>query len=128
VSQEKLGYDMRCEGENSHLLVEIKGTRGSGWSVTVTSNEVNTAEEKDVDLFIANKIKISGVSSGEYICEGGDILRLSPWKPRDPHSSLKATEYQFTPNTNTSETGPISHRTGPRHDEIHKIRHKAKNG
>ena len=97
VSQEKLGYDMYCEREDSHLLVEIKGTRGSGWSVTVTSNEVKTAEEKDVDLFITNKIKITVDASGKYICNGGEVFCLSPWKPRDPQSSLEATEYQFTP-------------------------------
>ena len=106
VSQEKLGYDMYCERGNSHLLVEIKGTRGSGWTVTVTSNEVITAEEKDVDLFITSKIKVTGDTSGEYICAGGEVLCISPWKPRDPHSSLKATEYQFTPNTNTSNLTP----------------------
>jgi len=98
VSQEKLGYDMHCEKDDSDLFVEIKGTRGSGWTVTVTSNEVSTAEEKNVDLFITNNIKITGVTSGEYVWEGGEILRISPWKPRDPHYSLQATEYRFTPN------------------------------
>lgn len=97
VSQEKLGYDMYCEKDNSHRLVEIKGTRGSGWTVTVTSNEVEIAGTKDVDLFIVNKIKIAGVNAGEYICEGGEVLCISPWIPRSSQSTLKATEYQFTP-------------------------------
>ena len=96
---------MYCE-KNSHLLVEIKGTRGSGWSVTVTSNEVITVEEKDVDLFITSKIKVAGEERSRYICAGGEVFCLSPWKPRDPKSSLQATEYQFTPNTNTSNLTP----------------------
>ncbi|MBK9266344.1 MAG: DUF3883 domain-containing protein [Polyangiaceae bacterium] len=97
MSQEKLGYDLRCVHKKQEVHVEVKGTTTNGAMVEVTINEVNHARASEyrcrTDLFIVYNIKVTKTKDGPK-ASGGVKRIIENWKPTD--EDLKPIRFRYT--------------------------------
>lgn len=82
VSQERIGYDIRCRrGDGEELHVEVKGTVGNAQSVILTAGEVAHAEAfpEQAALFVLFNVQIRGTGN-DVVAFGGTPHWLDPWE------------------------------------------------
>lgn len=84
VGHQKLGFDLRCTkwtieiDKKEELHVEVKGTTGLGFEVTLTPNEVRHVENfENTVLAIVSKIELNTDYS---VREKGELKILDPWE------------------------------------------------
>lgn len=91
-------YDLVCTDPSGHdIFVEVKGTGGTGSTVTVTEGEISHARNHPTTTFLA---VVSGIIAGpapSYTATGGALSHLEPWDP--DAGTLEPTQYRFTPST-----------------------------
>ncbi len=86
-------YDFLCMADGRRLYVEVKGTQGTGQSVSLTPNEVTHAyKHKNSMLFVVHSVRVKG--RRKPVVSGGTELIVQPWDIR--RGKLKPRGYVFT--------------------------------
>ncbi len=98
--------------DGTKRFVEVKGTTGSGETVTVTFNEVEHAMSSEVHaiLIIVSKIDVTRTDAGGLVAAGGQLVVVDPWRPAD-YGSLKPIAYRYSVPPHAPGTPP----TGDHH-------------
>lgn len=88
-------YDLWCIKRQTGLRVEVKGSTRSLSQVTLTHNEVRSAQDRGATtaLFVVSGIQLAK-SRGRWFARGGVATWVADWVPRD--KDLKVTEYRYT--------------------------------
>ncbi|MEZ6164915.1 MAG: DUF3883 domain-containing protein [Phycisphaerales bacterium] len=73
-------YDLLCTRLNEEVYVEVKGTRGAGDRIILTSGEVRFAKENadSMVLFV-----VSGIEMDDGEAQGGRDKIVKPWQIDD---------------------------------------------
>jgi hypothetical protein len=89
-------YDYVAVNETDRRHVEVKGCTGTLSSVSVTSGEIRAAREEGVltDLFVVHSISVVERTPGVFIAIGGEVVRLTNWKPDDRW--LTPTQFDYS--------------------------------
>jgi hypothetical protein len=87
-------FDLRFQREEEQLYVEVKSTTSSALVVTVTRNEVASAEQVPTALFVVTECEVATASDGSVSVTGGVRWVQEGWKPQS--SSLEALTYRHT--------------------------------
>lgn len=77
-------YDLLAKRDGVDMCVEVKGTRGDGTSVILTSNEVEHARSKYPDTAL---IVVTGITYANGRASGGRVVPYWAWDP-DQHALL----------------------------------------
>jgi hypothetical protein len=86
-------YDIRATRGKRVVFIEVKGTTGTGESITLTANEVALhTTATDNALAIVRHIEL-GQTGGEAVAEGGELLLTMPWVPNA--SALRPIAYTY---------------------------------
>ena len=75
-------FDLRCTRDGIEVRVEVKGTRGDGFEVEVTSGEVENARGDGwrTDLFVLRQIEVTR-QEGAPVASGGSACIVPGWRP-----------------------------------------------
>lgn len=94
-----LGYDILCTQAAEQLFVEVKGTRGGGSRVVITTNEARYAHAhpKYTELFILFNIQVATSEGGLIICTGGEPLVIPEWDPHTYGTLVPKDYYWYIP-------------------------------
>lgn len=94
-----LGYDILCTQGPNQLFVEVKGTRGAGARVVVTSNEAKYAHEnrKCTQLFILCNIQVASSEAAPVTCTGGEPRVIAEWDPQTNGMLVPKDYYWYIP-------------------------------
>lgn len=67
----RMSFDLLCEGGQTSLRVEVKGTTGPGESVLLTKNEVRESSESGYAVFVVSEIQLDRSDPDQPIAFGG---------------------------------------------------------
>lgn len=94
VGHDGESFDIRGTVDSVERRIEVKGTTGSGESVTVTFNEVEEArDDKHMLLAVVHGITLDLGPGGDLLASGGTLTMHDPWLP--VHDELRPISYRW---------------------------------